>query len=159
MDHSRPLFSLFYYFHCRWQKMFKLKFYRWLDSNLGHLELEATALPTVPKPPSFFRGNQQFATSCHRRKVNLAQLTFSHTRAKTGQIFCVTAGTHRGHEIIRHQCDRIFTAELISLGIGMSVFGCVCWVRLYSLSLGLDLWIVQQSHELINTFRGDYCPR
>ena len=55
----------------------------------------------------------------------LAQLTFSRTRAKTGQIFCVTAGTHRGHEIIRHQCDRIFTAELISLGIGMSVFAVV----------------------------------
>ena len=41
-----------------------------------------------------------------------AQLTFSRTRAKTGQIFCVTAGTHieivddlYGHKIIRHQCD------------------------------------------------------
>ena len=74
----------------------------------------------------------------------LALLTFSRTRAKTGQIFCITAGMHRGHEIIRHQCDWIFTAQLISLGIGMSVFGCVCWVRLYSLSLGLDLWILQQ---------------
>ena len=41
-----------------------------------------------------------------------AQLTFSRTQAKTGQIFCVMAGTHieivddlYGHKIIRHQCD------------------------------------------------------
>ena len=36
----------------------------------------------------------------------------------------------------------------------MTVFGCVCWVRLYSLSLGLDLWILQQypsnTEEIIN---------
>ena len=50
MGHSWPLF-LFSSFQYSWQwTMFNIMFCRWLDSNLGPLELEVTALPTEPQP-------------------------------------------------------------------------------------------------------------
>ena len=42
-------FSLFLSFQYSWQKNININFCRWLDSNCGPLELEATALPTEPR--------------------------------------------------------------------------------------------------------------
>ena len=51
MDESRPLFSLFSSFQHRFNSVDSTYILRCLDSNLGSLVLEATALPTEPQPP------------------------------------------------------------------------------------------------------------
>ena len=51
MGHSRPLILYFRLFNTVDSKhIFNIKFCHWLDSNHGPLELEATALPTQPRP-------------------------------------------------------------------------------------------------------------
>ena len=64
-----------------------------------------------------------------------ALLTFSRTQAKTGQFFCVTAGKRALHS----ECTKLS-------GISVTEF--------FTAQL-----IIPMSHELINTFRGDYCPQ
>ena len=49
MGHSRPLFFYFRLFNTVNSKC-SINFCRWLDSNCGPLELEATALPTASQP-------------------------------------------------------------------------------------------------------------
>ena len=50
MRQSRTLFLYFRLFNTVDSKMFNIVFYQLLDSNIGSLELGATALPTEPQP-------------------------------------------------------------------------------------------------------------
>ena len=50
MGHSLPLLCLFLSFQQLTVNFFIIKFCWWLDSNRGHLVLEATALPTKAQP-------------------------------------------------------------------------------------------------------------
>ena len=50
MGHCRPLFLYFRLSNTVDSKQYSIQFFQLLDSSLGPLELEATALPTEPQP-------------------------------------------------------------------------------------------------------------
>ena len=74
---------------------------------------------------------------------------------KLGNFFVLLQAGIESTKLSGISVTEFFTAKLISIGIGMTVFGCVCWIRLYSLSLGLDLWILQQCCDSRAAVRSD----